>query len=106
MKGNPCGRGLYRSSAEKWFNPEDVTPPGSSAASSGEGLQSQLTAGKSGRLEIQFKIPQKLAPVFLAFKLVNGPAGGKGTFLAPARGSPHFAVPIGLQKGNPLKYGG
>ena len=82
-----------------------MTPPGSGAAGHGQGTQSQLTANKSGSLEIQFKIPQKLAPVFLAFNLVRGGAGKAGGLIGPARGSPHFAVPIGLQRGSPLKYG-
>lgn len=98
-------RGLYRSSAEKWFTPDDVAPPGSDAASDGKGMRSRLANAKSGRREMQFKIPSKLAPVYLAFNLVSQDAGTPQVKTGPASGSPHFAVPIGLHGGNPLKYG-
>ena len=65
-----------------------------------------LSKGKSYRLEIQLAVPQNLAPVYLAFLLVlPGTDGGKERLVGPASRSPHFAVPIGLKKGSPLKYG-
>ena len=99
-------RGTYRSSAEKWFNPEGVQPQGDSPAVSGKGMQTKLNKGKMGQFEISFKIPQKLAPLFLAFSLVlPGTKEGMPTLLGPAHSSPHFATPVGLHTGDPLKYG-
>lgn len=68
-------------------------------------MRTELNAGKSGAWELQFRVSQKLAPVFLAFLLVSPGEKGEENVLQPARGSPHFAVPVGLHRGKPLKYG-
>lgn len=96
---------MYRSSSAKWFNPEELNPPDSRPPVTGQGMQSVLSRGKSGSLEIQFKVPQKLAPVYLAFHLVLPDSRGGQRLVGPASRSPHFAVPIGLSRGKPLKYG-
>lgn len=55
--------------------------------------------------EIQFRIPENLAPVFLGFQLELRNAFGQHIHQGPIRGPEHFAVPIGLAKGNPLRLG-
>ena len=79
-------------------------PPGSQPAATGKGLRSVLAKVKSGH-EIVFKLPDKLAPVFVAFKLELAGHGDKRRTVGPWGGLLHFAVPVGLGKGDPLKYG-
>lgn len=69
-------------------------------------MKTELIKGKAGQFELVFKIPQKLAPVFLAFFLVlPGSKEGVSHLAGPAQSSSHFAVPVGLHSGNPLQYG-
>ena len=54
---------------------------------------------------MQFKVPLKLAPVMLGFRLfLAGETQGPAQYLGPA-GSRHFTIPIGLQAGSPLPQG-
>lgn len=50
-------------------------------------------------------VPDKLAPVYLAFQLEALASDGKSVPLSPFGGAPHYAIPVGLAKGDPLKYG-
>ena len=79
-------------------------PPGSQPAATGKGLRSVLAKVKSGH-EIVFKLPDKLAPVFVAFELELAGQGDKRRMVGPSGGLPHFAVPVGLGRGDALKYG-
>lgn len=102
---NSACRGTFRTSAAKWFNPDDVVPPDSRPSSSGRGMQSKLALGKVGAPEITFRLPDRLAPVFLAFELQTQHGQEEDLRLGPRHGAKHFAVPVGLSRGNPLKYG-
>lgn len=54
---------------------------------------------------MQFKVPLKLAPVMLGYRLfLAREAQGSGRYLGPA-GSRHFTIPVGLQAGSPLPQG-
>lgn len=82
-----------------------MLPSDSRPVKAGQGVLSHLNPGKSGLAGIQFSIPQKLAPVYLAFQLAVLLEDKGVALLGPASKSPHFAVPVGLVRGQPLNYG-
>ena len=97
-------RGMFRTSAEKWFNPDEVHVSESTSGHSGS-CHARLSKTRSGHLEANFSVPAKLAPVYLAFKIHSSSRSQKNVEHEPARGSSHFAVPLGLSQSNPLLLG-
>lgn len=98
---NVClfGRGLFRTSAARWQVPKELAPTGAAPDRATGGVCSPLTPGPHGTLSWSIRLPGRLAPVFLGFKLRVGL-----DYLASRHG-PHFAVPIGMGVGDATTLG-
>ena len=77
-----------------------MLPPGSTKDPKAGGMRSQLSKSETGH-QLQLKVEAQLAPVYVAFQLELS-----GKRVGPARGAAHFAVPVGMGIGQPVKYGG
>lgn len=80
--------------------PKDLAPPDAVPDRRTGGLRSPLAASNgTSTLAWTCKIPARLAPVYLAFKLHSGEA------YIESRHGPHFAVPVGMGVGDCTKLG-
>lgn len=69
-------RGMYRSSRNKWFHPDDVTPNNSEIDKDSGGMRTPMLFNNDIKAyQIELYIPKKYVPLTFGFSIYN-----KGTF--------------------------
>lgn len=110
LKNGYVTRGVYRTSSAKWFHPKDSIPQDSKLSSGGT-VRSPLTATRDG-FRAQLRFAANAAPLTLAFT-VHDPqqqqqqksGGTVGDCFVTSQCSRPFAVPVGMQRGDPQFLG-
>ena len=91
---------MFRTSAAKWQVPKDLIPEDAVPDRHTGGVRSPLLSSSTrNTLQWTLRLPGKLAPVYLAFKLRLGAA------YEGSKHGPHFAVPVGMGIGDAAKPG-